>query len=129
MRIINSSKKWKEYTKFTDNYINNNFVSEYSISNLFFNQTRPIIQTSKILVNLKNMNLFYRLKLGTKFNFVFKNLLNIFNDFIEKIILDNKIEIYKNKYSHKNEYKLKNNLLKLNHDLEQLSFKLKNILI
>ena len=37
--------------------------------------------------------------------------------------------INKNKYSHKNEYKLNKNFLKLNQDLEQLRFKLKKSLL
>ena len=48
MRIIQPSKEWKEYIKFTDKCINYNFVNEYTLSNFFLHPTRPLIQTIQL---------------------------------------------------------------------------------
>ena len=99
MRIIQPSKEWKEYIKFTDKCINYNFVNEYTLSNFFLHPTRPLIQTNRILSNLKNISLFYKLKVRTKFYSTFLQIFfNIFKANNEKIILDNKKQIYKKNY-------------------------------
>ncbi len=99
MVIIKPSKEWKEYIKFTDECINYNFVNQYTLSNCFLHPIRPTIQNNRILVNLKNISLFYKLKLRTNFYIsLLKNLLNFFKDNKEKKILDNKKEIYKKNY-------------------------------
>tara|TARA_S200000501_G_scaffold259363_1_gene243264 strand:+ start:273 stop:1778 length:1506 start_codon:yes stop_codon:yes gene_type:complete len=99
MGIIKPLKEWEEYIKFTDKYINCYSVNEYTISNFFLHPTRPIIQTNRILVNLKNNSLLYNFKLRTKFYIsLLKTLLNIFKYNNEKKILENKKEIYKKNY-------------------------------
>ena len=66
MVIIKPSNEWKAYIKFTDKYINRNSDNKYTLSNFFLHPTRPLIQTNKILVNLKNISFFYKLMLRTK---------------------------------------------------------------
>ena len=99
MGIIKPSKEWQEYIKFTDKYINFNSVNKYTLSNFFLHPTRPLIQTNKILLNLKNFYLLYKINLRIKFYISLLNtLLNIFKDTNEKIILDNNKEIYNKNY-------------------------------
>ena len=99
MGIIKPSKQWKDYIKFTDKYINYKFLDEYTLSNFFLHPTRPTIQNNRILDNLKDISLFYKLKLRTNFYIsLLKNLFNIFENNKTKIILDTKKDIYKKKY-------------------------------
>ncbi len=99
MVIIHPSKEWKEYIKFTDKYTNFNSVNEFTLSNFFLHPTRPLIQTNRILSNLKNISLLYKIKLRTKFYItLIKTFFNIFKDNNEKLILDNKKQIYKKNY-------------------------------
>ena len=79
MGIIKPSKEWEEYIKFTDDCVKYNSVNEYILSNFFLHPTRPIIQTNKILLNLRNISLLYKAKLRTKFYIcLLKTLFNIF---------------------------------------------------
>ncbi len=99
MRNIKPSKEWQEYIKFTDNCINYNSANKYILSNFFLHPIRPTIQINRILVNLKNISLFYKLRLRAKFYFsLLRTLLYIFKFNNEKIILDNKKEICKKNY-------------------------------
>ncbi len=99
MGIIKPFKEWKEYIKFTDNCINYNSDNKYILSNFFLHPTRPTIQNYRILVNLRNISLFYKLRLRTKFYFsLVKTLFGIFRVNNEKIIYDNKKEICKKNY-------------------------------
>ena len=99
MGIIKPTKEWKEYIKFTDKCTNHNSVNEYTLSNFFLHPVRFNIITNKILVNLKNISLLYKLNLRIKFYiFLLKTFFNIFINNKEKKILDNKKKIYKNKY-------------------------------
>ena len=78
MGIHRPSKEWKQYIKFTDKCIKHDSVNKYTLSNYFLHPTRPIIQTISIIKNLKNISLFYKLKLRTKFYIsLSKILLNI----------------------------------------------------
>ncbi len=99
MKFVKPSKEWREYIKFTDKFINYNLANEYTLSNCFLHPTRPIIATNRILVNLRNITFSYKFKLRTKFYIdLLKTLFNIFKYNNEKIISDNKKEIYKKKY-------------------------------
>ena len=99
MVIVKPTKEWKEYIKFTDKCINHNSVNRYTLSNFFLHPTRPLIKTNKILSNLKDLSLLYKLRLRTKFYITFlKTFINILKKNHEKIILDNKKEIYKKSY-------------------------------
>ena len=99
MPIIKPSKEWKEYIKFTDECINHNSVNKYTLSNFFLHPVRPDFQINRILLNLKNISIFYKLKLRIKFYFfLLKTLFNIFKENNEKIILDNKKKISKKNY-------------------------------
>ena len=91
MAIMKPSKEWETYIKFTDKYINFNSVNKYTLSNFFLHPTRPLIQTNRILVNLKNISLLYKLKMRIKvYIFLLKTLFEIFKDTKEKILIDNK---------------------------------------
>ena len=99
MGIIKPSSEWKEYIKFTDKCINYNSVNEYTLSNFFLHPTRPLIQTNRILLKLKNISLLYKFKVRTKFYITFlQTVFNIFKENNEKKILDNQKEIYKKNY-------------------------------
>ena len=67
MGIVKPSKEWKDYIKFTDKYVNYNFVNKYTLSNFFLHPTRPTIQINRILVKLKDVSLFYKFKLKKNF--------------------------------------------------------------
>ena len=99
MVIIKPSKEWEDYIKFTDKCINYNFINKYTLSNFFLHPTRPTIETYRILENLKDISLLYKLKLRTNFYIdLLKTVFNIFRENTAKKILDNKIDIYKKKY-------------------------------
>ena len=92
-------KEWKEYIKFADKCINHNSINQYTLSNLFLHPIRPLVQINRILVDLNNISLYYKLRLRTKF---FINLLEILFNFFkvnnEKTFLENKKEICKKNY-------------------------------
>ncbi len=99
MVIIKPSNEWKEYIKFTDKCTSYNSVNKYTLSNFFLHPIRPTIETNKILVNLKNISLLYKLRLRAKFYISFlKILFDIFKVNNEKIFLDNKSKIYQKNY-------------------------------
>ena len=99
MGINRPSKEWQQYIKYIDRCTYNNSSNKYILSNYFLHPTRPIIQTIRILKNLQNISLFYKLNLRIKFYIsLLKILLNIFKSNKEKIILDNEKEIYKKNY-------------------------------
>ena len=67
MGFIKPTKEWREYIKFSDEYINYNLDNKYTHSNFFLHPTRPLIPTNRILVNLKNLSLRYKFNLRMKF--------------------------------------------------------------
>ena len=96
MEIIKPSKNGKNILNLQINCINYNFVNKYTLSNFFLHPTRPTIQTNRILLNLKNISFFYKLKLRIKFYIsLLKTLFNIFKVNNEKIILENKKKFIK----------------------------------
>ncbi len=99
MIIIKPNNEWKSYIKFTDKYINYNSVNKYTISHFFLHPIRPLIQTNRILLNLKKISLLYKLRLRANFYINFLTIFfNIFKSNNEGIILENKKEIYKKNY-------------------------------
>ncbi len=99
MGIVKPSKEWREYIKFADKCINHNSFNKYTLSNFFLHPIRPFVQINKILMDLNNFSLYYKLGLKIKFFInLFKILFNFFKVNNEKIFLENKKEIYKKNY-------------------------------
>ena len=99
MAIIKPSKEWKEYIKFTDTCLNANLLNQYTVSNFFLHPIRPSIETNRILKNLKNISIFYKLRLRIKFYISFlKTIFTIFKGNKEKTTIDNMRGIYKKNY-------------------------------
>ena len=57
-----------------------NSINKYTLSNFFLHPIRPIVQINRILMDLNNISLYYKLRLRIKF---FINLLKFYLIFLK----------------------------------------------
>ena len=94
------SKDWYEYINFTDNVLNNDQATEYTLSNAFLSPHIPDSPRCQILNNLRKLSILDKVNLRIKFYFyLIRSLLGLLKHLFK---YKNYLDKYKKKLSYKN---------------------------